>query len=121
MRHRLKSVGVRPISAIVDVTNYILMELGQPLHAFDLDLLEGGTHRRGNGGGGVSALPLWTVRNGCSRHRNLLIRDGAKAVALAGVMGGANTEINDAQPQGCFWNAPSSNRPPFAEQPAGWG
>ena len=42
MRHRLHAVGVRPISNIVDVTNYILMELGQPLHAFDRDKLEGG-------------------------------------------------------------------------------
>ncbi|ABB39430.1 phenylalanyl-tRNA synthetase, beta subunit [Oleidesulfovibrio alaskensis G20] len=95
MRHRLKSVGVRPISAIVDVTNYILMELGQPLHAFDLDLLEGARIVVETAAEGER----FTTLDGQERvlkASDLLIRDGAKAVALAGVMGGANTEINDA-------------------------
>jgi phenylalanyl-tRNA synthetase beta chain len=93
MRMRLLAMGVRPINNIVDVTNYILMEMGQPLHAFDNDLLEGGVIRvaRADEGQRIETL------DGQERKlldSDLLIRDGAKPVALAGVMGGANTEIH---------------------------
>ncbi len=95
MRHRLHSVGVRPISNIVDVTNYILMELGQPLHAFDRDKLEGGRTEVSVARDGERIVTL----DGQERvltPADLLIRDGVKPVALAGVMGGLNTEISDA-------------------------
>ncbi len=95
LRHRLHAVGVRPISNIVDVTNYILFECGQPLHSFDLDRLEGGriVVRRAQEG------DKFTTLDGQERTltaADLCIRDGARAVALAGVMGGLNSEISDA-------------------------
>ena len=95
MRHRLHAVGVRPISNIVDVTNYILMELGQPLHAFDRDKLEGGRTEVSVARDGERIVTL----DGQERiltPADLLIRDGVKPVALAGVMGGLDTEISDA-------------------------
>ncbi|NJB69132.1 phenylalanyl-tRNA synthetase beta chain [Desulfobaculum xiamenense] len=95
MRYRLIAVGLRPISNIVDVTNYILMELGQPLHAFDRTLLEGGEIRVAAAEEGAK----FTTLDGQERTllgTDLLIRDAVKPVALAGVMGGANTEMNDA-------------------------
>lgn len=93
MRMRLLAVGVRPINNIVDVTNYILMEMGQPLHSFDKNLLEGGVIRVQRAQDGQE----FTTLDGQRRKlvdSDLLIWDGAKAVALAGVMGGENTEIN---------------------------
>ena len=95
LRHRLHSVGVRPISNIVDVTNYILFECGQPLHSFDMDKLEGGriVVRRAQEG------DTFTTLDGQERQltaADLCIRDGARPVALAGVMGGLNSEISDA-------------------------
>lgn len=92
VRHRLHAVGVRPISNIVDVTNYILFECGQPLHAFDLDRLRGGrivvkTAREGE---------KFVTLDGQERvlsARDLCICDAERPVGLAGVMGGLNTEI----------------------------
>ena len=98
MRHRLHAVGVRPISNIVDVTNYILMELGQPLHAFDLDTFaERDGHRRVV----VRAAQQdekFTTLDGEERVLDAgmgLITDGERPVALAGVMGGMDSEIED--------------------------
>jgi len=95
LRHRLHAHGVRPISNIVDVTNYILFECGQPLHSFDMDKLEGGriVVRRAHDG------DKFTTLDGQERvltAADLCIRDGARAVALAGVMGGLDSEITDA-------------------------
>lgn len=95
LRHRLHAVGVRPISNIVDVTNYILFECGQPLHSFDMDRLEGGriVVRRAQEG------DKFTTLDGQERTltgADLCIRDGVRTVALAGVMGGLNSEISDA-------------------------
>ena len=93
MRYRLKAMGLRAHSNVVDVTNYVLMELGHPLHAFDLNLLAGNkiiVKRAVDG-------QLFTTLDGVERAltaSDLLICDAEKAVALAGVMGGANSEIN---------------------------
>ncbi len=95
IRHRLTAIGVRPISNIVDATNYVMMELGQPMHAFDLDLLEGGRIVVSPAVAGERIVTL----DGQDRALvagDLLIRDGVKPVALAGVMGGANSEVSDA-------------------------
>ena len=94
IRHRLHAVGVRPISNIVDVTNYILMECGQPLHSFDLDKLAGGRIVVSRAADGEKFVTL----DGQERTldaRDLCIRDAERAVGLAGVMGGLNTEIDD--------------------------
>jgi phenylalanyl-tRNA synthetase beta chain len=92
MQERLKASGVRPISNIVDITNYVLLELGQPMHAFDRQRLDGGqirvrTARRGE--------QLRTL-DGQQREltpETLVIADAVKPVALAGVMGGADSEV----------------------------
>jgi phenylalanyl-tRNA synthetase beta chain len=89
---RLEAVGMRSINNVVDVTNYVLMELGHPLHAFDFKLLRGGrivVRRAGKGA-------TFTTLDGQSRsldERDLVICDGEGPVALAGIMGGENSEI----------------------------
>lgn len=93
MRQRLERAGLRSISAVVDVTNYVLLELGQPLHAFDLGKLAGNIHVRMAQPGETLAL-----LNGKTIDLDpdmLVITSGDKAVALAGIMGGANSEVDD--------------------------
>ncbi len=92
MRRRLEAVGVRPISNLVDVTNYVMFELGHPLHAFDAAQIHGGqiVVRAAHEGERMVTL------DGQERvlvAGDLLICDGERPVALAGVMGGAGSEI----------------------------
>lgn len=88
---RLAAVGLRPINNIVDVTNYVLMETGQPLHAFDLARLDGGiVVRKANEGERLAALD---GSDAVLRSGDLVIADAKKAVALAGVIGGAETGV----------------------------
>ncbi len=92
IRWRLLAVGQRPISNIVDATNYVLFELGQPLHAFDRRKLAGNVVKVRNAVKGEKITTL----DGQERQltgRDLLICDAEKPVALAGVMGGANSEM----------------------------
>ena len=98
MQRRLRLAGMRPINNVVDITNYVMLEWGEPLHAFDYDML---VERAGGG------KPVITVRRAAPGERmttldgvervldgeTLLITDGAGPVAIAGVMGGANTEV----------------------------
>ena len=94
MKARIERSGLRPISALVDITNYVMLELGQPLHAFDAVKLEGGIHVRFARAGERLAL-----LNGETRELGadyLVIADEKKAVALAGIMGGADTAVDDA-------------------------
>lgn len=95
MRYRLTAIGLRPISNIVDVTNYVMMELGQPLHAFDRALLAGGVIRVAPASDGMKLTTLGNQERSLLAS-DLLIWDKEKPVALAGVMGGANTEIGDS-------------------------
>ena len=88
---RLERSGLRSISAIVDVTNYVMLELGQPLHAFDLSCIEGGIRVRGGRAGEKLA-----VLNGEDVELNselLVIADDRKPLALAGIMGGAASGV----------------------------
>ena len=94
MQRRLLAIGQRPINNVVDVTNYILFETGQPLHAFDLDLLKGNMIGVGLAAEGQKFTTLDDQERPL-KDADLLIRDGERAVALAGVMGGANSEIHD--------------------------
>ena len=94
MSDRLEKVGIRSINNVVDVTNYVMMEYGQPLHAFDFELLEEGriVVRRAKEGEGFVTLD--GVRRTLDREM-LMICDGVKPVAIAGVMGGLNSEIKE--------------------------
>jgi phenylalanyl-tRNA synthetase beta chain len=92
MQARLHAAGIRPISNIVDVTNYVLVEMGQPMHAFDLSKLAGGQIRV------RPATPGETLRTLDGQGRELspdmlVIADAERAAAVAGVMGGADSEV----------------------------
>ncbi|HET9624554.1 MAG TPA: phenylalanine--tRNA ligase subunit beta [Kofleriaceae bacterium] len=89
---RLRGVGVRSISNLVDVTNYVMFELGQPLHAFDADTLATGTIRVAPAADGEPFTTLDNVGRTLVPG-DLVIRDGARGIALAGVMGGLDTEV----------------------------
>ncbi len=94
LRARLHAAGMRSISNVVDVTNYVMHAHGSPLHAFDRDKLDGGriVVRRATAGEELTTLD-GTLRK--LDERDLLITDGARAVALAAIMGGLETEISD--------------------------
>ncbi|MDG2214507.1 MAG: phenylalanine--tRNA ligase subunit beta [Verrucomicrobiota bacterium] len=98
---RLEQVGIRPINNVVDATNYVMMETGQPLHAFDLNLLAEVEGKRTVVVRRASAGEKFTTLDDQEHELssdNLLIADCDKGMALAGVMGGLNTEIqNDTQ------------------------
>lgn len=94
MRERLRRSGLRPISLLVDVTNYVMLELGQPLHAFDADTLAGPIGvRRGRAG---ETLRLLDERDVALDDGFLVITDADRPVALAGLMGGWDTRIGTA-------------------------
>jgi phenylalanyl-tRNA synthetase beta chain len=93
MQKRLEACGMRPINSIVDITNYVLLEVGHPLHAFDFDLLSGGRIVVSRAEDGQKIVTL----DGMERLLDaemLLINDGAGPVAIAGVMGGLHSEIS---------------------------
>ena len=95
LRERLEAYGMRPINNVVDITNYVMIEMGQPLHAFDFDTLRGRRiivrrARRGE---------KFTTLDGVERELNrqmLVIADADRAVALGGIMGGLDTEVTPA-------------------------
>ena len=101
MRRRLALVGIGSISNVVDITNYVLKELGQPMHAFDYAYLEGDAIRvrRANEGEKITTLDEKEFSLDSS---NLVICDGKKPVALAGIMGGLNSEILDTTKEVMF-------------------
>ena len=92
MQARLKAGGVRPISNIVDVTNYVLLELGQPMHAFDYARLEGPAIRVRTAREGERMKTLDGQDRGLSSDM-LVIADAKRPVGIAGVMGGADSEV----------------------------
>ncbi|MBT3785740.1 phenylalanine--tRNA ligase subunit beta, partial [bacterium] len=94
LREKLHLLGLRSINNIVDLTNYLMMEYGHPMHAFDADLLRGSEIRVRSAKPGEELVTLDGVTRKLS-DEDLLICDGAGPVALAGVMGGENSEIKD--------------------------
>src|SRR2546426_1751589 len=115
VQRRLEASGIRPINGVVDVTNYVMLELGQPMHAFDYDRIAGRrlVVRRAEPGERLTTL------DGVPRTLDpeiLVVGDGERAVALAGIIGGGPTEIG-ARPAPGPPQAPHRNPPPTA--PAG--
>lgn len=95
MQARLSAAGVRPINAIVDVTNYVMLELNQPLHAFDFDAVGGGRIVVRRARSGESLVTLDRVERPLQPGM-LVIADSEKPIAVAGVMGGEESEITDS-------------------------
>lgn len=93
MRRRLRDAGVRPINNIVDITNYVMLEYGQPMHAFDMDLIKGNkiVVRRAEEGEQIMTLDDKPRKLDSSM---LVIADAERPVAVAGVMGGADSEVS---------------------------
>lgn len=94
MQNRLKAAGIRAINNVVDITNYVLMETGQPLHAFDYDYLSGGKIIVRRAFKDEKMVTLDGVERILDEDA-LVIADEEKAVALGGVMGGATSEVSD--------------------------
>ena len=93
MQEKLRRAGLRAIDPVVDVTNYVMLELGQPMHAFDLDKLEGGiVVRMADAGESLELLNGQTVE---LRDDTMVVADRAKAVSMAGIMGGETTAVSE--------------------------
>ena len=94
MQRRLVAAGMRPVSAVVDVTNYVMHELGQPMHAYDADAIPDGqiVVRRGREGERLTTIDhVERILD----ERMLVIADRERAIGLAGIMGGASTEVTE--------------------------
>jgi phenylalanyl-tRNA synthetase beta chain len=94
IQNRLKTIGVRPVNNIVDITNYVMFELGQPLHAFDADTIQGNQIIIKDFNKEVQFETLDHIERDCSPG-TLFICDGEEPVAIAGVMGGVDSEVSD--------------------------
>jgi len=94
MQERLRRCGIRPISLVVDITNYVLLELGQPMHAFDADRLQGGVVvRMAKEGESLTTLDGKTLT---LKGNTLVIADASGPIALAGIMGGEATAVGES-------------------------
>jgi len=104
LKNRLRMSGVRPINNIVDITNYVMLELGQPMHAFDYDKLRGQTIvvRRAKAGESIALLDGSVKELDAER---LVIADAERPVAVAGVMGGEETGVSDGTKRIVFESA----------------
>lgn len=95
IKGRISSLGIRPVSNLVDITNFCLMEYGQPLHVFDFDKLDGGSIQVRRAKKGEKIITI----DGVERELDpsiLVIADAKKPVAIAGIMGGASTEVTSS-------------------------
>ena len=93
MKEKLRRMDVRSLGPVVDVTNYVMLELGQPMHGFDFDKLEGGIHVRNAEEG--EKLILLDGKEVTLRADTMVIADENKALALAGIMGGQDSAVSD--------------------------
>lgn len=93
MREKLRRCGIRSIDPVVDITNYILLELGQPMHAFDLDRIDGGIVVRMAAEG--ETLTLLDGTQATLNSDTLVIADHHKALAMGGIFGGAHSGVNE--------------------------
>ena len=94
LRAKLEAGGLRPINNIVDITNFVMLELGQPLHAFDAEKLQGGINVRLAQRKRKIPRPRW--KDLLVRPENLIIADTVRGVAIGGVMGGEDTGVTES-------------------------
>jgi len=112
MQDRLAACGVRSISNIVDITNYVMLELGQPMHAFDLDKMRGGVIKARRARAGETMTTLDGKKRALTAGM-LVIADADNAEDIGGVMGGAQSEVTNATRRIAFeaaWFSPASIR-----------
>ena len=119
MRYRLTAMGQRPVNNIVDVTNYVMLELGQPLHAFDKSLLAGDFIEIKRAAEGMRFTTPGRPGTGADRPGPAHLRLG-QVRCLGGRHGPAKTPKSRPAPPKCCWNAPCSTRPASARLPAAW-
>ncbi|MCH1435594.1 MAG: phenylalanine--tRNA ligase subunit beta, partial [Acidimicrobiales bacterium] len=114
MQERLTQLGMRPINSIVDISNYVMLELGQPNHTFDLDTVPNGklTVRRARDG--ETLVTLDAIERSLVANDGVITDERGEIVSLAGVMGGATTEISEATSnvllEMAWWDPPSISR-----------
>ena len=113
LTERLEAAGVRPINNIVDVTNYVMLEMGQPMHAFDLPRLGGGRLVIRRAAAGETLQTLDGVQRTLDQDM-LVIADAERAAAVAGVMGGRDSEIHEGTTrmvlESAYFHPPSVRR-----------
>lgn len=113
MQNRLTAAGIRPINNVVDITNYVMLEYGQPLHAFDYEKVTNGTIVVRHAADGETFVTLDGVERTLGAS-TVLITDGERPVAIGGVMGGENSEItSDTHTvllESAYFNAPSISK-----------
>ena len=95
LQHRLLQLGMRPINSVVDVSNYVMLELGQPNHTYDLDQVPGGALRVRRARDGETIRTLDDVERTLDTIDGVITNRDDEAIGIAGVMGGASTEISD--------------------------
>jgi phenylalanyl-tRNA synthetase beta chain len=118
MQEKLRRCGLRPLGPVVDVTNYVMMELGQPMHGFDFDKLEGGIRvRLAEAGEKLVLLDQSEIE---CREDTLLIADHAGGVALAGIMGGLDSSVQ-AETRNVFLEAAHFSAREMAGKARGFG
>ncbi len=110
LQNRLRNAGLRPRNNVVDITNYVMLECGHPLHAFDYALLQGGTINVRKAAAGTRFTTL-DGKNHALPENAVMVCDAEKEVSIAGVMGGENSEINDRTVdvvvESAYWNPAS--------------
>lgn len=114
MQQRLLALGMRPINSIVDISNYVMLELGQPNHTFDLAAVPGGHLRVRRARAGETLVTLDDVERALTEIDGVIADADDEVISLAGVMGGASTEISDATTdvllEMAWWDPPSISR-----------
>ena len=114
MQERLIQLGMRPINSIVDISNYVMLELGQPNHTFDLGTIANGTLVVRRARDGETLVTLDGVERSLASDDGVICDQSGEIVSLAGVMGGATTEISDSTTdvllEMAWWDPPSISR-----------
>ena len=114
MQNRLIALGMRPINSVVDISNYVMLELGQPNHVFDLDTLPDGVLNVRRAAEGETLVTLDEAERTLVPNDGLISNSGDEAVSLAGVMGGLTTEVTEGTTnvllEMAWWDPPSISR-----------